>query len=153
MKVLIDELLRYFKNPVLEKDENKEILYRLKTFFNLLVLSFITTFSISFINGFLEISGLLETGKHSIEEAMKNLSGMKFFLFAAVVAPIIEECIFRAPITLFKKPTHFKIAFYTLTLMFGYMHIANFEITLTILLFSPLLVAQQIFIGLYLGFT
>lgn len=140
----INDLILYLKNPVLEKDKNNQFVYRFKTLINLLFISIVTTFVITFITGFFELSGLLDSGKHSIEEVMKNYSTFQFFLIAVVLAPLIEESIFRAPLTLFKNPKIFKIAFYTLALLFGYMHIFNFEITLNILLFSPILVAPQI---------
>jgi membrane protease YdiL (CAAX protease family) len=72
---------------------------------------------------------------------------------AVVLAPILEECIFRAPISLFKnKQKYFKYIFYGFALLFGFVHIFNYEITPEILLFSPLLVAPQISLGLLLGY-
>ena len=152
MKETLDELIHYLKNPVLEKDKNTALSYRLKILINLFLISLITTFTLTMLTAFIEATGVLEMTKHSLEGIMENSTNFKLFLLAAVFAPVIEECIFRAPIVLFKKPLHFKIAFYTATILFGYMHIFNFEFSLNILLFSPLLVAPQLCIGLYLGF-
>jgi membrane protease YdiL (CAAX protease family) len=72
---------------------------------------------------------------------------------AAVLAPIIEECIFRAPLFLFRKYTKgFKYVFYIIVLIFGFIHLSNFKISTTILIVSPLLVAPQIIAGLLLGY-
>ena len=100
---------------------------------------------------------------------------------AAVIAPILEEMIFRAPLALFKSPLTlyikpipfsdwkiefptiqirflenskaFKIAFYFFALAFGFIHLSNYEIDSQILLFSPILVAPQLVIGVIFGFV
>jgi len=152
MKTVIIELVDYLKNPTLEKDQNKEISYRLKKFVQILGISFATTFALGFILTLIEGTGWLETGKHSIEDTLKNSNTLTLFVLAAIIAPAIEELLFRAPLTLFKKAKTFKIAFYLITFLFGYIHLINYDITLNILLFSPILIAPQLFIGWYLGF-
>ncbi|NVK52616.1 MAG: CPBP family intramembrane metalloprotease [Flavobacteriaceae bacterium] len=152
MITIFNEVIQYLKYPVLKKEQNSNFLYRFRKLIDLLALSLITTFTITFITGFLELSGLLDTGKHSLKEIMKKSSTLKVTLLAVVVAPLIEECIFRAPLILFKNPKTFTIVFYSAALLFGYMHIFNYEINTNILLFSPILIAPQIIIGLYLGF-
>lgn len=149
---MIDELIAYFKNPVLEKDENKKFSYRLSQFLNLLLLSIATTFILTIITSIFESSGLLKQGKHALENVFKNGSIEKIFLLAVIFAPITEELVFRAPLTLFKNTKVFKITFYTIAILFGYIHLWNYEINLNIILFSPLLISPQIIIGLYLGF-
>ena len=149
---MIDELIAYFKNPVLEKDENKKFSYRFGKFVRLLLISIATTFILTIITSIFEASGLLKQGEHSLENVFKNATTLKLFLLAVIFAPITEELIFRAPLTLFKKPNIFRIAFYSIALLFGYIHLWNYEISLNIILFSPVLIAPQIIIGLYLGF-
>lgn len=152
MKETINELIAYIKNPVLEKDENLNFSYRLKKFFSIFFISLLTSFFFTILISLLEESGLISTEKHSVENLFKKLSALHFFIFAVVVAPLIEESIFRAPLTLFKKKKNFKIAFYVFAISFGFIHITNYEITKSILLFSPLLIAPQIFAGFYFGF-
>ncbi|MGB5370664.1 MAG: CPBP family intramembrane glutamic endopeptidase, partial [Flavobacteriaceae bacterium] len=76
-----------------------------------------------------------------------------FLLFAAILlAPIMEEFIFRGPLVFLKGRRGFPYAFYLVTLIFGFVHLANFELNATILMLSPLLVAPQLCVGLILGF-
>ena len=152
MKTVLGELIDYIKHPVLEKDPNTAVFYRLKKLISLFFISLGTSIVLTIIISFLEESNLVSTGKHSIEELLKDTSGLYFFIYAVVFAPIIEELIFRAPLTLFKKPVYFRISFYTFAVVFGFLHIINYEITLDIILFSPILIAPQLCIGLYLGF-
>jgi membrane protease YdiL (CAAX protease family) len=152
MKETVNELIAFFKNPVLGKDENTNFTYRLKKFFSIFIISLITSFFFTILISFVEESGLISTEDHSVEDLFEKLSPLYFFIFAAILAPLIEECIFRAPLTLFKNKKAFKIAFYAFAIAFGFLHITNYEMTKNILLFSPLLIAPQIFAGLYFGF-
>ena len=72
---------------------------------------------------------------------------------AVIIAPLFEELVFRAPITLFKNADArwFKIVFYAFAVVFGFIHISNYEMNTTNLLLMPLLCAPQIIAGLFLG--
>ena len=83
---------------------------------------------------------------------MKSMSKTVLFMVAVIAAPLLEELLFRAPITLFQNKKYFKIVFYTFALVFGFIHLSNFEITTNVLLLAPILVAPQIILGGYLGF-
>ncbi|MFY0629527.1 MAG: CPBP family intramembrane metalloprotease [Flavobacteriaceae bacterium] len=148
----LTDLIRYLRNPVLEKDSNKNFWHRLKVFFTLLSLSIVISFLITFFNGFLEFIGILYENKHATDTYLKGDKGLQFLFVAAVVAPIAEELIFRAPLVLFKKARTFKIAFYTISIIFGYVHIFNFEINTNVLLLSPFLIAPQLIVGMIFGF-
>jgi len=151
IKTLTD-LFKYIQNPILEKDSNTTFLHRLSVFVILLIFSIFASFFISIIIGMLEFSGLIYKTQHVFDDMFKNISGLKILFFASIMAPLIEETIFRAPLVLFKKPRIFKIAFYSIAIIFGYIHLFNYEINTNVLLFSPILVAPQIFIGLVFGF-
>jgi len=148
----ITYLLKYLQNPVLEKDSNTNFWYRLKMFISLLVLSIVISFLITIFNGLLEYFGILHENKHATDVYLKDSKGLQFLFIASIVAPIIEEIIFRAPLVLFKKASKFKIAFYTIAIIFGYVHIFNFEINLNVLLLSPFLIAPQFIVGLIFGY-
>ncbi|MBL4904557.1 MAG: CPBP family intramembrane metalloprotease [Flavobacteriaceae bacterium] len=146
------EILLFLKNPILEKDPNTSLSYRLKKFSQLLVISLITGFAFAIIIGIITTTGLLTIENHAMEDIMDQFSLSFVFLIAVVIAPILEELIFRAPLTLFKKRSSFKVAFYAFTLIFGLVHISNYEMTTQILLFTPILVAPQVFLGAYFGY-
>ena len=96
--------------------------------------------------------GVLHEISHITDTLFEDSSSFKILFLAAVIAPVMEELIFRAPLTLFKQARLFKIAFYAIGIIFAYVHLFNFELTTNVILFSPLLVAPQFFIGLIFGF-
>ncbi|TXD50887.1 MULTISPECIES: CPBP family intramembrane glutamic endopeptidase [unclassified Polaribacter] len=152
MKKTFLELLKYLKNPVLEEDTNTDFTYRSKKFGALLIICLLTGVVISPLFSIIEALGLVNMEDHAIEDMMKRFSTTEIFLFAVVLAPLLEELFFRAPLTLFKDPKIFKWAFYTFAIIFGMIHISNFGITLNVILLAPILVAPQIILGGYLGF-
>ncbi len=152
MTKILNELIQYLINPILVKDKNKSFLYRFKVLVCLLLISFIFSFFISTITGLLTLIGVLQDVTHITDSLFDDSNGIKILFFAAILAPLIEELIFRGPLVYFSQPRAFKIAFYVIGVIFAYVHIFNFEITTNVILFSPLLVAPQFFIGLIFGF-
>ena len=152
MKQTFQEVLSYLKNPILEKDSNEDFNYRIKKFGFLLIISILTGLLITPIFAIIEELGLINMEDHAMEEMMKNVSKPVIFFLAVIIAPLFEELIFRGPLTLFKGKNSFRIAFYTFTILFGFVHLSNFEMTTNVLLLSPILVLPQILLGGYLGF-
>ena len=176
----IPDLITFLRNPVLEKDPNQNLLHKITVFIILLMSSFAISFFLSIIIGIIFKAGLIENDYHAFDD-LKKLPGYQVLLMAAVIAPILEEIIFRAPLVLFKSPLTlyikpipfsdwkiefptihirffknpkvFKVAFYLFTLAFGFIHLSNYQIDSQILLFSPILVAPQLVIGFIFGFT
>jgi membrane protease YdiL (CAAX protease family) len=174
------DFFQFIWKPKLEKDPNKNILHRIKVFTILLVFSFFVAFFLLIIIGMLTAMGIIDQGEHVFDDLFEKNSALKIFFLASVMAPVIEELIFRGPLTifksplilfknpiklfnreiilrknpliLFKNPKTFKFVFYSSALLFGYVHISNFEISTNVLLFSPILVAPQIYLGLVLGY-
>lgn len=152
MNETFQELLSYLKNPILEKDSNQNFKYRFKKFGYLLVLCLLTGILITPLFVIIEELGLVNMEEHAMEEMLKKFSKPALFLMAAIVAPVLEELIFRAPITLFKTKTSFRIGFYVFAIIFGLVHLSNFTITKNVILLAPILVLPQILLGGYLGF-
>lgn len=150
--IRLQQIWEFVKSPIYVEDENLDFKYRLGVFSRLLVYALLISITFSIVIGFLEESGLLVVGEHAIEELFQKYSLPVIALLAIVVAPVVEELIFRAPLVLFKKSRFFNLILYLFTLVFGFYHITNFELTTTVLLFSPLLVAPQISVGFFLGF-
>ncbi|PQJ20740.1 CPBP family intramembrane glutamic endopeptidase [Tenacibaculum sp. SG-28] len=152
MKRTLQELATYLKSPVLEKDPNKELKYRFTKFLHLLVLSIGTGIILTPIFYLLDAMKIVNMQEHAVEDLIENFSKPMVFILAGVIAPIAEEIFFRAPLTAFKNTKHFFYVFYAFALFFGFVHISNFEISTTVILLAPLLVAPQIILGCYLGF-
>lgn len=151
MRETFNELIAYLKNPVLAKDENTDNGYRAKKFLHLLVISIITSIIITPVFSLIESYGLIDMNQHASQALIKQQPIM-FILLGIVGAPLFEELIFRGPLTFFYNPRYFKKAFYIFTVLFGVIHIFNFQITSNVLLLAPILVLPQIILGGYLGF-
>lgn len=150
---MLHTLWWFLKNPTYEEDENTDFKYRASVILRLIGIAIIISILLAIIIGILETTFNLDFGKHAIANAFEDLSPW-FILFAAVIiAPLMEEFVFRGPMIFFKEKPYFKQVFYALTIVFGFYHITNFEISSTILLLSPLLVAPQISVGAILGFA
>lgn len=152
MKQTFQELAIYLKRPTLEKDPNKELKYRLVKFTHLLLLSIATGIVLIPLFYFLDAMKIVNMQEHAMEDLFENFSKPMVFVLVVVIAPIAEEIFFRAPLTAFKNTKHFSYIFYAFAIVFGLVHITNFEISTTVLLLAPLLVAPQIILGCYLGF-
>ncbi|PQJ78115.1 CPBP family intramembrane glutamic endopeptidase [Polaribacter porphyrae] len=152
MKKTFLEFINYIKNPVLESDKNKSLNYRFRVFFKIFIFCIIVGILTTPIFIFIEEMNWVNMDNHKVEAMFKDMALYKIILLGGFFVPLIEELLFRAPITLFKKPKVFKIAFYVFTIIFGLIHITNFDITTNVLLLTPLLVIPQLFVGLSLGF-
>ena len=108
--------------------------------------------SLGMIIGMLEYYTSIDLGKHALDALFEEYSPGFIFLVVVVLAPLLEELIFRGPMYFFRRSKYFGLVFYVLTFGFAFYHITNFEITSQILYLSPLLVAPQLFIGLLLGY-
>lgn len=153
IQITVNHIFNYIKNPTCTKREELSTKDIVKTLLTILGLSFAFSFFFIIIISGLESLGLFSMDDHAITKMFEELPPIAIIGAAVVIAPIFEELIFRAPITLFcyyKKS--FRWIFYGFALAFGYMHIANYELNTTIWLLSPILVAPQIVLGLFLGY-
>lgn len=125
--------------------------------------------------------GLFDRDNHKITDMIKTFPVVELLAFTVIIAPVFEELIFRlylryknnyalhflisivSPtgvrneqkaetflISIWKK--RYKFIFYFSAVLFGLIHIINYEFSYTILLLSPILVAPQIILGLIIGY-
>ena len=149
---MLNEIWAFIKSPLYLEDENKDFKHRFSLVFKLVVYSVIINVILGFLIGTFETVFGIDMGKHAIDEFFENYSLIFIFIAAVIVAPVLEELLFRGPMVWFKGTSYFPFIFYSFTLVFGFYHITNFEISRTILLLSPILVAPQIIVGSLLGF-
>lgn len=149
---MIKSLLDFIRNPVYEIDLESGLETKLMLLGKLLVLALLISFSIGMLIGILEQVTELELGEHAMDRLFEEYSPSIIFMVAIVIAPILEELLFRGPLYLFRQNRYFNYIFYVFTLAFGFYHITNFEISPSVLYLSPLLVSPQLVIGLLLGY-
>ena len=149
---MLQEIVAFLKHPVYEEDKNTDRSYRLAFFLKLLGISVLFSIILGILINLIQKGLSLELGTHAIEQAFEEFSPLFILLLAVVIAPLLEESMFRAPMWLFRKMKQFSYVFYVLTLIFGFYHIFNYELSTTVLLLAPILVFPQICIGAFLGF-
>ncbi|MGB5239007.1 MAG: CPBP family intramembrane glutamic endopeptidase [Flavobacteriaceae bacterium] len=146
------DLFRFIRKPVYDQVEHPDLKTSLSLLAALLALSLLLSFSIAILLSVLENITELELGEHAIDQLFEQYSPVFILLVVAVLAPVIEELIFRGPLYLFRKSNYFAIIFYLSTFIFGFYHITNFELSPTVIYFAPLLVSPQLCIGFILGY-
>jgi len=150
---MLKNFWHFLKHPVYEEDENTDFKYRFIIVLRFVGIAIIISILLGALIGVLEAVFKLDFGKHAIQKVLEDYSPWVLLFAAVILAPLVEEFIFRGPMAFFKDKTYFNYIFYGLTLVFGFYHITNFEINTTILLLSPLLVAPQISVGAIMGFV
>ncbi len=94
----------------------------------------------------------IEIGDHKVEELFEKYSMPGILILMVLVAPIIEEILFRGPLVFFKRSSYFPWIYYVSSLLFGLVHLGNFENAKDLLWLTPILVAPQIIMGFFLGY-
>lgn len=158
MKTYFIELFSFYRNPKDVRIKNytliKNIKYILYTFLADLSLTLIF-FPFLYL---LSKNNLIPEDFERINYTDNTL--LKSLMVIAVFVPLLEEIIFRFPIRYNKLYRYFisakvwdflfKILVYIIPLLFGFVHLSNFgDLTLPLILMSPVLIGSQI-IGGYL---
>jgi len=71
---------------------------------------------------------------------------------AVIVAPLIEEWLFRYPLGINRRKYYFKWLYYSLSVFFGLIHIFTYNIDDTHLPYIPFITMTQIFSGFLFGY-
>jgi membrane protease YdiL (CAAX protease family) len=181
IKAAYTDLISFLKNPVDEAGEPIDTKQKIKLLFSLLAIEipFILLFTIV-LQG-LESLELINNKDHDVLKMMQSMPVAVFFFVAVIITPFFEEILFRLYLsyrhnyiftTMIRLASvsrstnrektatslhsfwikRYKYIFYFSALLFGFVHLANFPFSLTILLLSPILVAPQIFLGLIFGY-
>jgi membrane protease YdiL (CAAX protease family) len=181
LKATYADFISFLKNPIDQAGEaiTGQQKFKLLLSFLCIEIPFIILFTL-LLNG-LEALKLVDNTDHSVINMMKSMPIAMFFFITVIVAPILEELLFRLYLRypqnyLFTiivglasfSSTHngdktatalhsfwikrYKYIFYFSALIFGFVHLFNFPFSLTILLLSPILVAPQIILGSIIGY-
>lgn len=153
MQNTLNDVITFVKSPHCTRDHSYTLQQKLTTLTHILVFSFIVAILLGMLISIFGHFQIIDLDNHANTKLFEEFSPLVILFLVAVVAPVIEELIFRAPITLFcKYKPQFKYIFYAFALAFGYVHLFNFEISLNIILLSPILVLPQILLGFFLGY-
>lgn len=151
--LMVQDILNYFKNPDALKGENIFNTQKVKLFWTSFWMIMACNLVLMLLIAGIQELGWVDTNDHAVMDMMKNQSIIFIILVAVVAAPLFEELIFRAPITLFRSvdQSDFRWLFYLFAFIFGAIHISNYGVTTTTILLLPILTAPQIVAGMFLG--
>ena len=149
---MLKNVWKYVKSPTYREYKEGSLTYKKTIFFSLLKWNLFLGLSIVFFNSTLVKLFGLEMGNHAVSELFSKYSVWSIFFLACVLAPFIEELLFRGPLLFFKKSPYFKYAYYLSVLLFGIVHVFNFEGGRQIYYLTPLLIAPQLIAGFFLGY-
>lgn len=181
LKETSKNLISFFKNPTDRLSPIRNIPGKIKILFSVLAIDIMVVTAISPIFYVIQLTGIVDMENHAVAKLMRSLSIWEFIVFGVLLAPLIEELIFRTflrykrnyPLKLvvvvvgalgFSNKAkvndavrhawrkYYRLIFYFTALVFAYIHIVNFEISTAILLLSPLLVLPQFMAGFFLGY-
>ena len=146
-------IFQFIKNPECSFNQDLSLNQKLILVFNSLIISLVLCLSLVSVFSILEHFKLIDMSEHASADLFEKYPKIVILLMVSVLAPLFEELIFRAPLTLFYKyKKQFKYIFYAFAILFGYVHITNFEITTNVILLSPILILPQTILGLILGY-
>ncbi len=142
----------FFKNPAYQAYHGAPWLYKKSIFLGLLKWNLILGIGLAVFTQLLAMAFGIDLGEHATDKLFSENSFFTILLIMVVVAPVLEEMIFRGPLGFFKTSPYFPFAFYCSFVLFGLIHLSNFEITPAVLWISPLLIAPQTLMGVFLGY-
>ncbi|MGJ5640987.1 CPBP family intramembrane glutamic endopeptidase [Formosa sp. S-31] len=144
--------IRYLRQPDCQNTDLFSGFTKFQVITVALVIAFVLNFGFTIVFTILDILQIINFEDHASTILFEEFPPYAIVLLGVIVAPVLEELIFRAPIPLFCKfKNWFRFIFYGFAILFGVIHITNFEITKNVLLLAPVLVAPQILIGFFLG--
>ena len=149
---MLQQILKFLRNPVYKEDENQNFGYRITVLLKLVVWALVLSFGLLSIVMGLEKYFEMDFGQHASEELFDNFPVIAIVALIVIVAPLIEELIFRGPLVWFRDKKAFKYAFYISVLLFGGIHLSNFSNFTQHIWMAPLLVSPQLGLGIFAGY-
>ena len=144
---IISEFLAFLKKPFHYRPIQKLDQQSVKNLISGFAIVFV--FEIIAMSLFQMIAGIEEI-PHAFD-SMMDMNPFIMILFAVIIAPVLEELIFRFPMKYITK--YFPFFFYVISIGFALLHIFNFDLSMHHYLLAPFLVLPQLILGLYLGFV
>ena len=145
-------LIDFLKTPEYREDPNPSRAYRIQTCLVLLFWALGISVSLGLLIGVLGELGPWNLEEHVFDTLFEAYSPAGVLALAVIMAPVLEELIFRGPLWFFRNSGYFPLAFYAIALAFALVHLGNFPNLSEVWPVSFVLVSPQLVIGLILGF-
>ncbi|MDL5511797.1 CPBP family intramembrane metalloprotease [Arenibacter sp. M-2] len=152
MKILV-RVWNFIKAPAYIRLDHTSNSLKLKIVLALLQWGIVIGVTIGMFNQWLMGLLKIDLGEHAIETFLAKYSVISLFFVAVILAPIVEETLFRGPLIWFRNTKYFKFGIYASVLLFAAVHLTNFEMSRQVYYIAPLLVAPQLILGVFLGYV
>jgi membrane protease YdiL (CAAX protease family) len=175
------DFLDFLKRPTEAADCEQTVERKAKRLFAILAIHFPIMGICLAINSCITSLVSINFENHRLTAILQQYPIWKVVCLVVVVAPFVEELVFRSylrfknnnlaqVISLIASLTgknnkarteialsnfwlnHFSGIFYFSAVLFGFIHLTNYEFNFTILLLSPMLILPQFIAGLFLGY-
>lgn len=103
-----------------------------------------------FLWGLVELMMAKDIIPYVKENTMQN--GLTSIISAIVVAPLLEEFLFRWPLRFYDRMTHFRWILYSVSIFFAVVHLVNYEYDNSLKYLFWLHTSPQLFLGLYASY-
>lgn len=180
-KVIYLDLLDFLKNPGDQRDPIQTWTEKAKKLFSLLILDIPIMILLMVVLSGLKAVGLFNADSNKLSLLLKTMPVWTLIFVMVILIPFIEELIFRLYLryknnyfarffiflTLFTGVKNhdkietwvtdfwtkrYLIIFYFSALLFGYVHLTNYDYSILIILLSPLVIAPQFVVGIFCGY-
>ncbi|MEH6680084.1 MAG: CPBP family intramembrane glutamic endopeptidase [Sediminicola sp.] len=149
---MLKNLVKFVRSPKYRSYYNAPLALKIRIFLSLWAWNlFFGVLLVSTMGIVIQILDV-DMGTHANEALLSKYPLWGIFLLVAVIAPVLEEILFRGPLIFFRKHKNFSYFFYASAVLFGMAHLFNFQEGSHLLYLAPLLVAPQIVMGLILGY-
>lgn len=151
-KMRLKDVLLFVRDPQYRQDSNISFIYRAKACVNLLFWAIGIGLGLSVLLGLISSYIPWDLDDHLFQEMLEDYPATMIVFLAVGLAPALEELVFRGPLWFFRNTPNFKGVFYLLTTVFALVHLSNFQNLKEIWLLTPILIAPQLNVGIFLGF-
>tara|TARA_R110002049_G_scaffold329_16_gene1900 strand:+ start:12790 stop:13353 length:564 start_codon:yes stop_codon:yes gene_type:complete len=152
MKIL-NKVWKFIQSPVYIGLVHIQNHFKLKIVSALLAWGIMLSLVVGVFNEWLISLLGIDLGEHAIETFMEKYSILSLFFMAVVLAPIVEETLFRGPLIWFKNKKYFNYILYLSILLFAGIHLSNFKMSKELYFVAPFLVAPQLILGAFLSYV
>lgn len=149
---MLRHIWHFVRKPSYTSYSNISLQLKLKIFLNVLVWNFVLGIGLVLFFNVLATVLNIEIGDHKTEDLFEKYSTITIFFLMVLIAPVVEEFIFRGPLIFFRKTSYFPWVYYFSCLLFGLVHLGNFDNAKDLLWLTPFLIAPQTVMGFFLGF-
>ena len=153
LKTQLQDFLTFIINPqkIIRSENIKQNMIEVGVYYG--IISFVIGALLGLFRSGLEEFGIIQSVElsKSVKEMFNNIPLM--FFLVVIIAPIFEELFFRGFVGLLAEKSYFRWVYYLSAVLFGLVHVSNYELSESQNLLISIIILPQLFLGFMLGFV